>query len=216
MRRGLLILVCGLSVAGCATRPHTYMPPDDKKVKAAQADLTVKVRRVRETAEKAKIATQEAKVSADKLAALAAVTADKLNVARENLPPEYRPLLVDLETATQAQANETAVVQDRVANAVGWNAQLEGQVGEAEKARGNLQYEQEGYAAAAATLADDATKERNYRIAAEKQLSSQRWFGWLWKLGAFLLVAIVGLFFLLKWLGKLGWAATQLGIKATL
>lgn len=214
--RFVALTCCALLMAGCATRPKTYQPPSDAKVKAAQADHTVKVVRVRETAKKAAAATAEAKLSADRLLALEKATASALEILREKLPPEYRPLLAPVQAAISAQAQEGETTRAQVNNAVGWNTQLAFQVSEAEKSRETLQSAQDDYAVVAAALAQDATTERNHRIAAEKQLSTQRWFGWLWKIGAGLLIALVGVFFVLKWLGKLGVVAAKIGIKAAL
>lgn len=167
----ILLLIAAMLLTSCVTSRKTYHPPKDAKVKAATVDLNVKVGRARDTAKKAKTATKEAKA--------------KVIVLREKAPPEMKPLVAEVDEA--------------LSRAIAWNTQLEIQLREAETARSTLQAAQDEYAGGAAGLAQDATNERNFRIAAEKQLMKEKWLSLLWKLGggavALGIIALIVLWF---------------------
>jgi hypothetical protein len=194
----VLSVLSVLCLAGCATRPKTYQPPDTRR-------LTAAVEKAAATEARARVHIERAQKSADKIAVTSASAVTQAKELLALVPLELRPRVEALQKDLDSQLAEEGSLSVSLAGARTEHGTLVKDLAEAKIAK--LEHEERDK-----ELAQAATEERNYRIAAEEQLSSQRWFGWLWKLGTGLLVVIVGLFFLLKWLGKLGWAAAKIGI----
>jgi hypothetical protein len=201
--RIVAIVGCALLLGGCATAHKTYQAPSDAKVKATQKVLTEKVAQARATATKAREATLKAQAEAKELIALAAAVKDKLAVLKAKVPAELQPLVKEIQDAATAQEQKETQTRTDVDSAVALNEQLMQHQKEEETARMDAVIAANQYAGAAAGLAQDATNEREYRIAAEKQLLKQKILGWLWKIGGGAVVVLIIVLIVLWFTGKL-------------
>jgi chromosome segregation ATPase len=203
-------------LVGCATRPHTYEAPDQTKVVESTRQVKEGVRKSRAAAGEAKAIVQKEQERTDKLIVQSRTLAGKLDEIIAAAPEELKlPLEVAKSDLGELQ-REQEDLKLGLGNAWTKQNETEQHLSGTETRIAELENRQVTYYAEAQKLAATATEERNYRIAAEKQLSTQRWFGWLWKLGAFLLIGLVIAFFAAKALGKLGWLAAKIGLKATI
>lgn len=163
-RSSLLTAVCLLMFCSCATRPHTYTPPDAGKLKASTQRVAKAVEQAHQNARKAQervnTAAETTKRVQDEIAKL------------ENVPPTV--------TAGMTQ------IQEELDNAKQAQASLEKDLVEADAAKAEVEKDKEAYFKAAQSLADSATAERDLRIKAEKALHwyRVRWWGAWIVLGA--------------------------------
>lgn len=202
----LLLAIAALFIcASCTTPAKIFHAPNDAKVKAAASDLSVKVARARETAQKAKQTTEEAKALHDKIAIDTEALKAALAKFGTTLPAEYQgPLREITDNLLEALLLENADLKEKLRQAVAWNVQLDQQNREAETARQKLQVEQDNYAGAAIALAQEATLADQKRYNAERQNVKNRLLRFLWGSGLGVLV-IGGIVLVILWkAGKFG------------
>lgn len=207
-------LICvALLMCSCATREKTYKPPSDAKVRASEKVLTEKVAKARETAAKAKQATQEAKEIAARLDASAKIWGPMVEKLIKDVPEEFKQPARDIQNALKEQVVQEGFLKAKIDEAVGHNAQLEIELKEAETARGILKQAQQEYQNEALGLANDATNERNLRIKAEKALSWYRWHWWGSWIALGLGIVACGIFAFLKFTGRLAFTGAKIASK---
>lgn len=189
MRLVALTFCSALILGGCVSPHKTYLPPDDTKVKAATHDLTVKVTKARDTAGKAKKATEEAQALLAQSVNISKTVRDLLEKLIVQLP-EYAGPLREITVSVDELIAKNAELEAKVREAVAWNFRLQAELATAEAARQTLQSEQNNYAGGAAGLAESATNEREEKITVQKKLLwyRVRWWGAFVALGA----ALVG------------------------
>lgn len=189
MRLVAITFCSALLLAGCVSPHKTYLPPDDTKVKAATHDLTIKVVKARDTAAKAKKATEEAQALLAQSVNISKTVKDLLEKLIVQLP-DYAGPLREITTNVDDLIAKNAELDAKVKEAVAWNLQLQADLATAEAARQTLQKEQDGYAGGAGELAQSATNEREEKIKVQKTLLwyRVRWWGAFVALGA----AVVG------------------------
>lgn len=207
------LVAIALSFTACATRQKTYAPPDATKVNASAKRLSAAVTKASDTAIRAQAKVAEAQQSADRVAADSVTVINQVNELAKLVPPELLPKVTDLQTAVEAQQIEEGNLSTHLAGAQKEQAQLTKDLDEAKAAKIELQTNQAKYQADAQGLADDASVERNARIADEKKLSWYRWHWWgSWiALGAGVLAC--GVFAFLKFTGRLAFTGAQIASK---
>lgn len=175
--RIFLVIACALCLGACGTPHKTYHAPSSAKVKAATVDLNAKVDRARETAAKVKKLTEEARKALARAVNLSSGVKELLEKLIVKLPAYAGPLREITDNVDELISTNKAL-EEQLRQLVAWNLQLETQLIEAEKARATLQKAQDEYAGGAASLAGDATDEREQRIKVEGKLSWYRWRWW--------------------------------------
>jgi hypothetical protein len=215
MNSRLLIacLAVALCAGGCATRPKTYTPPSAAKMNASSERLNRAVVKAHETANKARKQVVNTAQAADRMAQHSSTVRAKLAELAKKVPVELKAEVAAIGAEAESEHTEETNVVTGLRDTQVTQSILEKDLGELVASRDQLKGDQVQYVADAGKLANSATEERNYRIAAEKQLSLQRWYGRFLKIGIFLVIAIVILFFVLKFTGKLGLVAAKIGLK---
>lgn len=210
--RSLAVLTAvALCVGGCATKPKTWSAPDSKRVDAASRRLSDAEKKVSETADRAEARIVAAQKNTDKLAAHSASVIRLVKELGLLVPPELKPKADALEAAVDAQQSEEG---DLVTNLSGARSEMEllrkKDLPEVRNAKQESDDAVAEYKGKAALIAADATAERAARIAAERQLSREKWMRLLWKIGGgFLVLGLIALVVLFA-LGKISWSGIKL------
>lgn len=208
--RLLIVLVAAAALSSCGTRPKTYVAPSGAHVEKQTKRVAAAVKSATESAARAQTKVADAKTKADTISADSIAIADRVDKLEAVVPPEVVPQVVELRGSIEAlQAQERDLVA-LLEDAKREHEQLAKDLHEAKVARIDLEIAQAGYKRDAEKLARSATEERDFRIAAEKQLFRQKLFGALWKIGG--AVAIVGALVLafLWFTGRIAFAGAKL------
>jgi hypothetical protein len=196
-----IILAASLFLfSSCATRPKTYTAPDATKVTAATKRLAAAIAKSGETAVRVEAKVREAQENFDRVAASSVSVLAQVHDLEQLVPAELKPRVADLKSAINAQIVDQDKTSESLSGARTELAEFKKDVGEMNAAKVELQSAQTKYQSDAAIVAIAATSERNHRIAAEKQLTQQKIFKWLWRIGG---GAVVGGVILLFVTGKL-------------
>lgn len=153
----LLFLIPLLCLSACATRPHTYAPPNPGKLIQSTGRVSVAVDRAHQHAREAKTKVEEATTITGQVKEEAGKIKD--------VPPQ----LLERIDALESKLGEASAAQ----------GSLEKDLQEADQAKKQVETDKTEYFAAAQKLADSASKERDQRITVEKKLSWYRWHFWL-------------------------------------
>ena len=196
-------LLCGALLSGCATRPKTYAAPSAARVDASTERLGAAVAKAGETAARAEAKISAAQTSAQKIATGSAELVRQATALEAAAPPDLKPQVQELRARLDAQRAEETLLAASLAAAREEHATLRNDVAEAAAAKAALQKDQAVYQTEARALAQTATEERTARVAAEREITSQKILGWLWKIGggAVVLALVGGV--VLWWTGKL-------------
>lgn len=185
-------IALALALSSCATRAKIYSAPDTARVSASTARLSAAVEKAGASGARAEGRVTEAQASAAKIAEGSGEFAREIEALEKAAPPELRPQVVELRLRLDAQRVEEARLGESLFGARQEHALLGRDLAAARAAQETLEQDQAEYRASAERLAATATSERAARIAAEKQLHSQRIFGWLWKIGGGVAVLAIG------------------------
>lgn len=174
-------LLSSVFFVGCATRPHTYLPPDATKLKTSTTRVSTAVAAAHASANKARTTVSAASAMAKHA---------KTEVAKiKNVAAALVQEIADLDSKlTDAQAQQT---------------ELDNHLREADVARAQVEKDKADYFANAKKLADQATAENAARIKAERSLS---WYRWHWYLGFIILgggIILCIVIAILKFTGRL-------------
>lgn len=205
--RFLAVLFGIALLSSCASPPKTYHAPSNKKVIESQKVLDQRVAKARDTALKARKATQDAKANSKRLIALAKTVKDKLEALRALAPPELIKAVEDVQTAAVAQEREESYLRINTDFADEFNGQLETQLAAAEAARIETVRAQHEYQYDTDGIAREATKESKARYDAQAQLAHNKILRWLFS-GTIGMIIILGVAALIAW--KLGWKFIKL------
>ena len=186
-----LLSALALCAGGCATRAKQYSAPDPGKLNTSTARVAKAVNEAHDAARAAKTNVDEAIGRQKEIETEISAIAD--------VPPTLRQKINDQDkTLGEASVHQQA---------------LEEHLTEADIAKADAQNAKDEYFAASKTLADDATNERNKRIADEKALSWYRWHWWGSWIVLGLGVVACGLIAFLKFTGKLALAGAAISAK---
>jgi hypothetical protein len=214
MRYSILLAAAAVLLSSCVTRPKIYKAPDPTRVIATSKRLSAAIDRANETTVRAETKVQEAQASADRVAGHSASVLQLIRELMPNIPTELMPKFVELEKSADAQVQEEGILATSISGARGEIIQLKKDQAAVVKERDQLvQVDQPKLFADGQEIAREATNERNFRIAAEKQLVQQKIFGLLWKIGGVVAILLVVAVVLLAIFGKLGIVLAKLGIK---
>lgn len=195
--RSLIVIAIATALTSCATRPKTYAPPDATQVTATTKRLSDAVTKASETATRAERHVKQAQKANDQVAAESATVVNLVNELAKLVPPELAPKVDELKGAVDRQQVATGELTLHLSGAQSEHEQLTKDNLESWAAKIALQVAQARYQADAKQIAQHATDERNARIAAEKQLSREKWARLFWKIGGgFLVLGIIALFIL--------------------
>ncbi len=202
----LLLLLLGiLMLAGCATRPKQYQPPDKTAVNAATFHVKQDSQKSHEIAGAGKKLIASAQEKADSVVVISHNIDVETEAVLKAAPDELKPQLMELTKNIDALQVKEVELQTDLRDAWGRANDLEQNLIISDRHITDLEKQQGEYFLNAQKLADDATNERNARIKAEKAESWYRWHFWgSWiVLGAGIIACIV--FAVLKWGAK--WSA---------
>lgn len=153
-------LLAGLSLmllCSCATTHKTYLPPDSAKLQASTHRVAAAVDKAHVAARKAQSGVIEASV----------------------LAKRARSELAKVKNVPVSVLDEIVVLEVKLDEIARTQKELENHLAEADAAKAQVEKDKLDYFAAAQTLADKATEERERRIKVEKSLSWYRWHWWL-------------------------------------
>lgn len=186
-----LLSTVALCVGGCATHPKTYHPPDPARLNASTARVAKAVESAHAHAKSAqqnvKNASETAKAVREEVKALPDVPvtlSEKINTLESQL----------------ALATKDQII-------------LEADLTTANTAKAQVEKDKADYFVAGQKLADDASAERDQRIAVEKKLSWYRWHWWGSWIVLGLGVLACGVFAFLKFTGRLALAGAAISAK---
>jgi uncharacterized protein YhaN len=211
----ILAIICAASLLGaCATSHKTYQPPSNVKLEASTKRLAAAVEKATSTAARAREHIEAAQAAAKKEAVTAKELGKQVDELIALLPPELKPRGDALKKAVAEDQADVGDIATHVYGAQLEHVQLGKDLFEANAAKLQVNEDKREYYANASKLAQDATDEREARIAAEKQLTKEKVFRWLWRIGGgfFVLLIIAGI--VLFFTGKLGVVLAKIGIKA--
>lgn len=188
--RAVLILLTLLTV-GCVSSHKTYKPPNNAKVVASTKKVKEGVDAVHKKAGEARGQVEDAQKSAEKIQLASVDVQKKLDEIIKVAPPELRPALALVKTDVSAMQTEQTLLFGFLTNAHLRQDELETLIVNLNLHVAELEANQNGYYAEAQGLANDATNEREGKIAVEKQLIQQKILSWLWKIGGGLFVVVL-------------------------
>lgn len=190
-------LAVALCAGGCATRPTVYKAPDASRVIATTKRLSAAIARQAETTIRVEAKAQEAQQSSDRIATHSATVINQVDELAKVLPIEFQPQVAQLRAAVDAQIVEEGKLSASLAGMRGEIEQLKSDNAAVVKEKNQLLLDQARYQSDAKRIADAATEESRQKVEYQKQLTSQKIFGLLWKLGGgVVLVGVLVLGFL--------------------
>lgn len=196
-------------IAGCATRPRTYQPPDSKKMDEARQKLSTDVEKASVSAKKVHEHVQAAQTSAGKVVKFSGAIEVKLGQLHGRVTAELRPAVEDIQSDVTAIKSEEGVLTGKLTDATTAEKELTVDLSQAQMDKDSLTKEAATYATNAQKLADNATAERDKRIDAEKKLSWYRWHSWLMKIATGLIILLIVVVAFLWFTGRLAGLAAR-------
>lgn len=190
-------------IAGCATRPRTYQPPNSKKMDEARQKLSADVDKASVSAKKVHEHVEAAKGSAAKVVKFSGTIEVKLGQLHGRVTAELRPAVEDIQSDVTAIKQEEGVLTGKLTDATVAEKELAVNLSQAQMDKDSLTKEARDYATNAQKLADNASAENAGRVASEKKLSWYRWHWWgAWIVFGVGVLACIALA-VLKFMGKL-------------
>lgn len=197
--KSIAVVLCALLLGACATPPRKYQPPDATKMNASRQRLGQAVEKSRATAGKAKSQVVEAQK-------ISVTVNEKLMALKKKAPKELVPLIEEIEAGQKEE-------DGKLTEAIGTQTVLESQLTEADAAKVQHEKDDGEYQGKAQLLADNATKENQSAVSAEKKLS---WYRWHW-FGSWIVLGLgvlaCGVFAFLKFTGRLAFSGAQIASK---